>query len=181
MALLQMKRYQKITLSIVIPLVIGYLLPERIRIPVVGATQADWNHQTFWYEPWGSSGVHKGIDIFGTLGTGVTSTTDGLVLYAGQHAKGGKVIVVLGPKWRFHYYAHLDSIDTSMFSFVKSGEPIASLGDSGNAQGKQPHLHYSIVRLIPAPWAIDSSTQGYKKAFYIDPGTYLSRERTPRS
>jgi len=168
-----MKRYQKIALSILVPLVIGYLLPERIRIPVVGATQADWNRQAFWHEPWGSSGVHKGIDIFGALGTGVTSTTDGMVIYTGEHAKGGSVIVVLGPKWRFHYFAHLNSIDISMFSFVKSGEKIGTLGDSGNARGKPPHLHYSIVRLIPAPWAIDSSTQGYKKALYIDPSPYL--------
>jgi peptidoglycan LD-endopeptidase LytH len=168
-----MKRYQKIILSIVFVFAIGYLIPERIRIPVMHATPADWNQQSFWYEPWGSSGVHKGIDIFAALGTGVTSTTDGLVIYTGQHAKGGRVIVVLGPKWRFHYFAHLNTIDTSMFSFVQSGDHIATLGDSGNAQGKQPHLHYSIVRLIPAPWAMDSSTQGYKKAFYIDPNAYL--------
>jgi len=32
---------------------------------VLGATPKDWNHATFWYEPWGKSGVHKGIDIFG--------------------------------------------------------------------------------------------------------------------
>jgi hypothetical protein len=50
------------TLLIVITL--GFLLPEKIVMPVVGATVNDWNKDTFWYEPWGSSGVHKGIDIF---------------------------------------------------------------------------------------------------------------------
>lgn len=56
---------------------------------------------------------------------------------------------------------------------MKSGEVIGTVGDSGNAKGKPAHLHYSILRLIPTPWTIDSTTQGYKKAFFIDPGPYL--------
>jgi len=168
-----MKRFHKISLSIVLLLALGFLLPERKCIPVKDATAADWNHQSFWFEPWGASVVHKGIDIFGASGTAVTSTTDGLVIYTGQHDRGGNVIIVLGPKWRLHYYAHLQGIDTSALSFVTSGQSIATLGDSGNAKGKPPHLHYAIVRLLPVPWAIDSSTQGYKKAFFINPSPYL--------
>ncbi len=164
----------KISIAVLILLSIGFVIPERIVIPVEAASVKDWNPKTFWYEPWGTSGVHKGIDIFGTQGTPVLSSTDGIVLFSGQLHKGGKVVLVLGPKWRFHYYAHLDSIHTTMFSPVKSGEYIATLGDSGNAKGKPPHLHYSIVRLLPLPWKIDNSTQGYKKAFFIDPGKYLT-------
>lgn len=143
-------------------------------MPVAGAEQRDWHPDSFWYEPWGSSGVHKGIDIFANKGTAVTSTTVGVVLYQGEIAKGGKVILVLGPKWRLHYFSHLSSIDVSSFTAVRAGEVIGAVGDSGNAKGKPPHLHYSIVRLIPAPLAIDSSSQGYKKMFYIDPGNYLA-------
>ena len=51
-----------IILTIVLAL---FVLPEKITNPVLGATPKDWNHATFWYEPWGKSGVHKGIDIFG--------------------------------------------------------------------------------------------------------------------
>ena len=80
---------------------------------------------------------------------------------------------VLGPRWRLHYFAHLDAIRTGVLSFVASGEPVGTLGASGNAQGKPPHLHYSIVRMLPAPWKVDGATQGYKKAFFIDPHTYL--------
>ncbi len=52
--------------AIIILLIVGLLIPEKMTIPVKGATSKDWNHNTFWYEPWGRSGVHKGIDIFGT-------------------------------------------------------------------------------------------------------------------
>ncbi|MFY3382861.1 M23 family metallopeptidase [Paracidovorax sp. MALMAid1276] len=154
-------------------LVLGLVLPERIRIPVAGASARDWNARSFWFEPWGTSGVHKGIDIFGKTGTPVLSTTDGVVVFAGELAKGGKVVLVLGPRWRLHYFAHLDAISARVLSPVASGEAIGTLGATGNAQGKPPHLHYSIVRLLPAPWKMDGSTQGYKKAFFIDPHAYL--------
>ncbi len=164
---------KKILFTIIAVLAVGFLIPERIKIPVVGASKNDWNHKSFWFEPWGTSGVHKGIDIFGKLGSGVASTTDGVVIFTGHIPKGGNVIVVFGPKWRFHYFAHLNTVNTSMFSLVGSGDLIGTVGDSGNAKGKPPHLHYSIVRLIPVPWAIDGSTQGYKKAMFIDPSSYL--------
>lgn len=153
----------------------GFFLPESKTIPVAGASAKDWHPKSFWFEPWGASGVHKGIDIFAKLGTPQLSTTAGIVVYKGSLARGGNVVVVLGPKWRAHYFAHLNSIEASIFSFVKSGEVIGTVGDSGNAKGKPAHLHYSIVRLIPAPWAIDRSTQGFKKAFFIDPDTYLRK------
>lgn len=161
-------------LILVAVVAVGFLLPERIRVPVAGATARDWNQQSFWFEPWGASGVHKGIDIFGKKGRDVVSTTDGLVLYTGELAQGGKVVLVLGPRWRVHYFAHLDAIHTTALSPVAAGSKIGTLGDSGNARGKPPHLHYSIARVFPAPWQMDGSTQGYKKAFFINPGAYLT-------
>lgn len=168
-----MKTLQSVGLALLGLLLMGLIAPERIRIPVAGASTKDWNAQSFWFEPWGTSGVHKGIDIFGKAGTPVLSTTDGIVLFTGEIAKGGKVVLVLGPRWRLHYFAHLDRISTHALAPVASGSPIGTVGASGNAQGKPPHLHYSIVRLLPAPWQIDGATQGTKKAFFMDPGAYL--------
>ncbi len=150
-------------------LLLGFLLPDRRGIPVEGATRKDWNANTFWYEPWGSSGVHKGIDIFADKGTPVIAPTDMLVFYRGTINKGGKVVAGLGPKWRIHYFAHLDSINGEAGMFVSQGKPIGSVGDSGNAKGKPAHLHFSIVSILPLPWLMDASYQGYKKAFYLDP------------
>ena len=44
-------------------LCIGLVIPEKLVNPVENATSNDWNHNTFWYEPWGRSGVHK-VSIF---------------------------------------------------------------------------------------------------------------------
>ncbi|MEL4431970.1 M23 family metallopeptidase [Shewanella mangrovisoli] len=162
-----------ITLVIALFILAGCLVPEQPVIPVKGASNKDWNSQTFWYEPWGSSGTHKGIDIFAAANTPVIAPTPLLLLYKGEFFKGGKVIFGLGPKWQIHYFAHLDSINTSAGLFAGRGDVLGTVGTTGNAQGKPPHLHYSIVSLLPRPWLIDTSTQGYKKAFYLNPINYL--------
>lgn len=159
-------------LSIILFLIILFL-PEFAKIPVQGASSKDWNLKAFWAEPWGKSGVHKGIDIFGKLNTPVLSTTYGVVIFTGEIAMGGKVVAVLGPKWRVHYYAHLNDGSVFIGEPVWSGKPIGLLGDTGNAKGKQPHLHYSIVTLVPYLWRADSSTQGWKKTFFLDPNKIL--------
>jgi murein DD-endopeptidase MepM/ murein hydrolase activator NlpD len=151
----------------------GFLIPERLMVPVDGASISDWNRDTFWFEPWGASGVHKGIDIFAKQGEDVLAATGGIVVYSGSSKLGGNVVLTLGPKWRFHYYAHMESSIKSFGSFVSRGEPIGSVGTSGNAVGKQPHLHYVILTAIPYPWLADTNSQGWKKMFYLDPNTRL--------
>lgn len=148
-------------------------MPEKRIIPVSGATHNDWNKDTFWFEPWGSSGVHKGVDIFAKSGTPIIASTNMLVLYKGNFSKGGKVLLGLGAKWRLHYFAHMQSINNEAGFAVSAGHKLGTVGDTGNAKGKQPHLHYSILSLLPYPWLIDNSTQGYKKAVYLDPIKYF--------
>jgi murein DD-endopeptidase MepM/ murein hydrolase activator NlpD len=158
-------------------LLIGLVLPNHWQIPVNGASSKDWHPKTFWYEPWGTSVTHKGIDIFGATATPVVAANHGLLLYKGEFKKGGKVLVYLGPEWKIHYYAHLADFTPSTPIVVASGETIAYLGDSGNAKGKPPHLHFSIFSLLPYFWNIDGSTQGWKKMFYLDPNDYLREPR----
>lgn len=156
----------------------SFFIPEPKLIPVKGATSSDWHKDTFWFEPWGSSGVHKGIDIFGTKHTPVIAPTHMVVLFQGTLPKGGNVVLALGPKWQIHYFAHLSANQEKLPFIMKAGAKIGGVGDTGNAKGKAPHLHYSIVSLLPRPWRIDTSTQGYKKAFYINPIEYLSKNQS---
>ena len=164
-----MSRTKKILLLILIILVAGFIIPENFKMPVLGATTSSYNKESFWYYPWGKSGTHKGVDIFSATGTEITPSTIGIVLYSGPNRRGGNVVIILGPKWRIHYYAHLDKINTSFFSFVGHKDIIGTVGTSGNAKGKSPHLHYSISTLIPYVWRIDNDHQGWKKMFYLSP------------
>ena len=153
---------------------IGFLLPQDMVIPVKEATTQSWNKKSFWAYPWGSSITHKGIDIFANKGTDVIASTHGIVIYTYEGGKGGKSVMVLGPKWRFHYYAHLDEIQTFVFKPLKRGTVIGTVGDTGNAKGKAPHLHYAITSPFPYPKLYDSvSVQGWKRMFYLNPDIWL--------
>ena len=155
---------------------IGFVIPQDFKMPVTGATKDSYNKESFWYYPWGKSGTHKGVDIFSKTGTPIISSTSGLVIYCGKLNRGGNVILVLGPKWRMHYYAHLDKITTRVFAFVGHNDTIGTVGTTGNAKGKTPHLHYSISTLVPYLWQIDTDHQGWKKMFYLNPLNYLNNK-----
>lgn len=138
-------------------------------MPVADAGPDDYHPNSFWYSPWGRSGVHKGIDIFAPRGTPAQSATEGIVLYRGELELGGKVVLVLGPKWRLHYFAHLDALDANAGWLLSRGETVGRVGDSGNARGKAPHLHYSKLSLLPLPWRYRPVEQGWKRLFFVDP------------
>ncbi len=143
-------------------------------MPVDGASVRDWNPKSFWYYPWGRSGVHKGIDIFAPLGTTVRASTGGIVLYSGHYGMGGKVVYILGTNWRLHYYAHLNSIEVSSFTPVAAGQVIGSVGTTGNAAGKSPHLHYTIKSTFPRFWTYQPDQRSaWRKTFFLDPGKFL--------
>jgi peptidoglycan LD-endopeptidase LytH len=165
----------KTGLVILIVIVIGFVLPQRFKMPVEGATKGDYNIESFWYYPWGRSITHKGVDIFAKEGTNLYPSTNGIVIYSGQLKMGGNVILFLGPKWRFHYYAHLHDIKAKSFSWANKNRVIGTVGSSGNAVGKPPHLHYSIVTPLPYIWRIDKAKQGWRKMFYLNPIEYLQK------
>jgi peptidoglycan LD-endopeptidase LytH len=112
-------RKSRIAILILAFIAIGIVLPQPFVNPVTGATTTSFHPKSFWYYPWGKSGTHKGVDIFAKEGTRVVASTTGIVLFTGEVRRGGNVVVVLGSKWRVHYYAHLQKINTSWFSFYR--------------------------------------------------------------
>ncbi len=165
----------KITIVAIGIFIIGLILPQNLIQPVENATKADYHPNSFWFYPWGTSGTHKGVDIFAKTGTPVLAATSGFVINCGNIKKGGNYVLLLGPKWRFTYYAHLKEIKTKRWHFVKKGKEIGSVGTSGNAAGKPPHLHFTLFTAIPYPWRIDKSPQGWKKMFFLNPITYFEK------
>jgi len=170
------RRTRKYTLVPLVIIIIGFLLPQKMIIPVKGATTADWDDNSFWAYPWGSSITHKGVDIFKEKGTDVIASTHGIVIYTYEGGKGGKSVMVLGPKWRFHYYAHLNEIEAFPLQPVKPGTKLGTVGNTGNAINTPSHLHYAITTPFPYWWLRDSEAiQGNRKMFYLDPDTWLRK------
>lgn len=169
------KSIKIVMLGILIIAIVGFVVPQDLRMPVAGANANSYNHETFWHEGWGSSVVHKGVDIFAKRGTPIHSSTLGIVVAASEGGKGGKYVVILGPKWRLHYYAHLDEITTKPFTLVSHDTVIGTVGNTGNAATTPAHLHYSIATLVPYPWRIDDAPLGWQKMFYLNPIEYLDK------
>ena len=169
-----MKKWIKRTIIGILSIIlVGFLIPQNLKMPVVGADSNDYNHETFWYEGWGTSIVHKGVDVFAKKGTRINSATWGIVLMTAERGKGGKFVVTLGPKWRLHYYVHLDEIKTKPFAFVTQETEIGTVGNTGNAITTPAHLHYGIGTLIPYLWRIDRTPLGWQKMFYLNPIDFL--------
>lgn len=162
--------FKKIIFSFIFTIfLIVLIIDSDFQIPVIGAKKSSYNQLSYWYYPWGKSVTHKGVDIFAKVGTPIIPANPGFVLKIGNNELGGNYVLILSAKWRLHYYAHLDRITTSNFSFVGANDTIGTVGTSGNAKGKKPHLHYTIRTLIPYFWQIDNDRQGWKKMFYINP------------
>lgn len=88
---------------------------------------------------------HEGIDIFAKRGTPIQAATQGIVRKVGLDRLGGKVVVIVGPGGAGHYYAHLeDYAEIAEGDWVNAGAIIGYVGDSGNAKGTPPHLHYGV-------------------------------------
>jgi len=108
-----------------------------------------WDAQSFWYYPWGESIVHKGIDIFAKEGDAVLAATYGVVIDKGYGPVSGNYVKILGPNWRIQYYAHMKKSNVWLLQFVRKGEKIGEVGNTGNAMGKPHHLHFSVTTILP--------------------------------
>ena len=90
---------------------------------------------------------HHGIDFGGAPGTPVHATCDGIVEYAGFSKGGYGNLVILRHNFGFTtLFGHmLPNLKVKSGEFVKRGEVIGYLGNSGLSTG--PHLHYEIKYL----------------------------------
>jgi murein DD-endopeptidase MepM/ murein hydrolase activator NlpD len=117
--------------------------PVSLPVPVAGVGQRQLADT--WGAARSSGRRHEGIDIFARRGSPVLSTTEGIVMRKGTTALGGRNIWVLGPGGHRHYYAHLDTHGPlSVGDRVVAGTVLGTVGNTGNAAGTPPHLHYGI-------------------------------------
>lgn len=119
-------------------------LDNRLPVPVKGINRNELR------DTWGAARSqgrnHEGIDIMAERGTKVYSATEGLVADLRNNNLGGKIIWIIGPAGSWHYYAHLDDhkCGLNVGDYVRKGDLIGYVGNTGNARATAPHLHYGI-------------------------------------
>jgi hypothetical protein len=90
--------------------------------------------------------VHQGNDIFAAFDTPVRSPADGQLRYAIEPLAGGNAAYVTTADGTWYYMAHLDSFAPGLSSgmTVHQGQLVGFTGDTGNAKGGAPHVHFEI-------------------------------------
>lgn len=86
---------------------------------------------------------HKGTDIFAPRGTNVFAVEAGTVRQS-TDPKGGTVAYLTTADGTKYYYAHLDEFIGASPRKVTVGEVIGTVGTTGNAQSRAPHLHFQV-------------------------------------
>jgi hypothetical protein len=120
-----------------------------------------------WGAPRATVAWHHGVDIFAPHGTPILAVADGVLFSVGWNRIGGRRLWLRDRGGNFFYYAHLSgfaeiAVDGAR---VAAGTVIGYLGNTGDAEGTSPHLHFEVhpVSLL---------SLGYDGA--VDPFPYVS-------
>ncbi len=88
---------------------------------------------------------HEGIDFAAPIGTPVHVTGDGRVIQIIRSNRGyGNEILVDHGYGYMTRYAHLSAFKVKVGQYVKRGQVIGLVGDTGKSTG--PHLHYEVIK-----------------------------------
>jgi murein DD-endopeptidase MepM/ murein hydrolase activator NlpD len=91
-------------------------------------------------------GWHHGEDIFAVQGTPLLAVADGTLHTIGFTKIGGYRIWLRDTQGNEFYYAHLSAYSPLAVEgrSVQAGDVIGFVGDTGDAEGGTPHLHFEI-------------------------------------
>lgn len=110
--------------------------------PVAGP--ATFTNDWLFPRPGGRS--HQGIDLFATRGTPLVAVADGSLFNVGYNGLGGWRLWLRDGAGNAFYYAHLSAYSPAAVegASVARGTVLGYVGDSGDARGTSPHLHFEI-------------------------------------
>ena len=100
---------------------------------------------------------HNGVDLANAMGTPVHAAMAGRVAYLGVNRGYGRFILIDHGGGYQTLYAHLLKWLVTRGQYVRTGQEIGQMGDTGYSTG--PHLHFTI----------------YKNGVPVNPLDYLSR------
>ncbi|MDQ7092732.1 M23 family metallopeptidase [Desulfosporosinus sp. PR] len=120
-----------------------FLTPNKYRFPVVGKT---WFEDSFGADREGGKRRHEGTDLFGAEGTPIINCRGGIIEQLGWNRLGGERVGIRGDDGNYYYYAHLQAISPKLVKGkrLETGEPIGSMGHTGDALTTPDHLHFGI-------------------------------------
>lgn len=86
---------------------------------------------------------NNGINIAASAGDEVKAVSDGAVIYSGDDARFGKLMIIKHNQGDlFSAYAHMSDLEFAQNDIVKKGQVIGHVGQTGDV--KKPQLHFAI-------------------------------------
>ncbi len=118
---------------------------SEIPIPLLHSIEVDELSDT-WDEARSHGRTHEGIDIVVPRWSFVASPVDGKINRIETSGFGGLHIWMLTEDDERFYFAHLEAVSPfiKVGQNISKGEIIGFVGNSGNALGTDPHLHFGI-------------------------------------
>ena len=110
--------------------------------PVEGTVSSSFGYRD--HPMVGQERFHYGIDLMAEEGTVISAFADGTVTAVAESSTLGKYVEVGHANGVTTLYAHCSRITASSGQSVKMGDPIAEVGDTGDATGY--HLHFELCR-----------------------------------
>ncbi len=86
---------------------------------------------------------HFGVDVVSKKGAFISSIDDGMVLFSSWTHEFGYVLIIKHQNSFISFYKHNSEVFKSKGDYVKSGETIAIIGNSGK-YSTGPHLHFEL-------------------------------------
>ncbi len=123
----------------------GPLAPLRYPLAVAASEQDPWGWR--FSEARGAWRLHTGLDLIVPGGTAVLAVQAGRVQRVDEISGYGLTVLIdHGGGWS-SLYAHLLEASVSPGQSVRAGQPLATVGQSGNAS--TPHLHLEVRQRQP--------------------------------
>ena len=90
--------------------------------------------------------AHRGVDLEAPLGSPVRAVRSGRVIMTGRHRGRGLYLELDHGRGLHSLYAHLQTVDVTTGDRVRQGQPIGTVGKTGNARHPliTPHLHLEV-------------------------------------
>lgn len=96
-----------------------------------------------WGYPRSGGRSHKGTDMMAAFGEPVYAVASGTT-YIRTGGIGGRTVWLVASNGTAYYYAHLASQTVGNGSSVSKGQQVGTNGNTGNASGGAPHVHFEI-------------------------------------
>jgi len=107
----------------------------------------NWSEGSFGYQKPISKGghIHEGVDIYADAGSAIVSPVAGTITSAGYNKTSGHYVRLRGTDGIDYFFAHMQaSSPWKQGTKVQAGIYVGAVGNTGNAAGTSPHLHFGM-------------------------------------